>query len=180
MDVNSVQLARLLAKRDRRRVIAALILADTPCSATQIAEHAGVSIRAVVDATDRLVTAGLAQNVDGCFELIDSVFQQIARSEVPPPSPSAHASQPGEVARVLDVALRDGKLVQWPAKRAKRLFVLDHLAQQFEIGVRYSEAAVNDILRPFNDDVATSRRYLVDEQFLDRGEGFYWRCGGSF
>jgi len=24
------------------------------------------------------------------------------------------------------------------------------------------------------------RRYLVDEQFLDRSNGEYWRCGGSF
>lgn len=35
-------------------------------------------------------------------------------------------------------------------------------------------------VRIFNDDAATTRHHLVDEQFLDRGNGEYWRCGGSF
>ena len=69
--------------------------------------------------------------------------------------------------------------MQWPSKRSKRLIVLDHLAQQFQIGMRYTEREVNDVLRRFDDDVATMRRYLVDEQFLDRSQGEYWRCGGS-
>ena len=81
---------------------------------------------------------------------------------------------------MLDLAFKNGKLVQWPAKRTKRLVVLDHLAQNFDIGKRYKEAEINDLLKAFTDDVATMRRYLVDEQFLDRGNGEYWRCGGSF
>ncbi|HEV7148233.1 MAG TPA: DUF2087 domain-containing protein [Pedococcus sp.] len=31
----------------------------------------------------------------------------------------------------------------------------------------------------FHDDVAALRRYLVDEGFLDRRDGQYWRAGGS-
>ena len=73
----------------------------------------------------------------------------------------------------------DGKLVQWPSKRTKRLIVLDHLAQRFEPGVRYSEREVNALLRPVDDDTSTTRRYLVDEGFLDRADGEYWRSGGS-
>ncbi len=38
---------------------------------------------------------------------------------------------------------------------------------------------MNAILRSFDDDVATLRRYLVDEGFLDRSDGFYWRSGGT-
>jgi hypothetical protein len=45
--------------------------------------------------------------------------------------------------------------------------------------VRYRERAVNAILRPFDADVATLRRHLVDEGFLDRAGGEYWRAGGS-
>jgi hypothetical protein len=37
---------------------------------------------------------------------------------------------------------------------------------------------VNGILRRFHDDHATLRRALVDEAFLDRAEGRYWRSGG--
>jgi hypothetical protein len=72
-----------------------------------------------------------------------------------------------------------GRLVTVPAKRGKRLVVLDHLAQRFEPGERYSESEVNNRLREAHDDVAALRRYLVDEGFLSREAGVYWRTGGS-
>jgi hypothetical protein len=34
------------------------------------------------------------------------------------------------------------------------------------------------VLRRFHPDVAALRRYLVDEGFLDREAGVYWRAGG--
>ena len=46
-------------------------------------------------------------------------------------------------------------------------------------GVRYTERQVNARLRPFHDDVAALRRYLVDDGFLDREAGHYWRTGGA-
>jgi hypothetical protein len=73
----------------------------------------------------------------------------------------------------------EGRLITVPAKRAKRLLVLDRLAQLFEPGERYAEQEVNRRLRSAHDDVAMLRRYLVDEGFLDREGGVYWRIGGS-
>jgi hypothetical protein len=58
--------------------------------------------------------------------------------------------------------------------------VLDLLAQEFEPGRRYSEKAVNLALGRWHADTAALRRYLVDEGFLDRAGGEYWRTGGSF
>ena len=66
-----------------------------------------------------------------------------------------------------------------PANRGKRLIVLDHVCRVFTVGRRYVEAEVNAALRPFHDDVAALRRYLVDEGFLTRGGGEYWRTGGT-
>jgi hypothetical protein len=74
----------------------------------------------------------------------------------------------------------DGRLRSIPAKHAKRLVVLDHLAQRFEPGQRYPEAEVNRRLREAHPDVAALRRYLVEDGFLDREAGVYWRTGGSF
>jgi len=74
----------------------------------------------------------------------------------------------------------EGRLVRIPAKHSKRLVVLDLLAQQFEPGQTFDEAEVNRRLRAFHDDVAALRRYLVDEGFLSREHGFYWRSGGTF
>lgn len=73
----------------------------------------------------------------------------------------------------------DGRLHTIPTRRAKRLVVLDHLAQQFEPGERYPETEVNARLRRFHDDVAALRRYLVEESFLTRECGVYWRSGGT-
>ena len=82
---------------------------------------------------------------------------------------------------MLDRWFRDGRLVAIPARRGKRLPVLDRLAQEFDPGVKYSEREVNDTLRAFHPDVAALRRYLVDEGFMDRtpGGGAYWRAGGT-
>jgi hypothetical protein len=75
----------------------------------------------------------------------------------------------------------DGRLVAIPVKRGKRLPVLHRLAQEFDVGVYYSEADVNDALRGFHPDVAALRRYLVDEGLLSRTVGgfSYWRSGGE-
>lgn len=89
-----------------------------------------------------------------------------------------------EALRSKDSVLRsflddDGRLRSIPAKHSKRLVILDHLAQLFEPGLRYSELEVNRRLRAVHDDVAALRRYLVEEGFLDRESGMYWRTGGS-
>ncbi len=73
----------------------------------------------------------------------------------------------------------DGRLRSVPAKYSKRLVILDHLAQLFEPGERCSESEVNRRLRAVHDDVAALRRYLVEDGFLDRSGGFYWRMGGT-
>ena len=73
----------------------------------------------------------------------------------------------------------EGRLTTIPAKHAKRLVVLDALAQLFEPGERYPETEVNNRLRGAHDDVAALRRYLVDEGFLGREGGVYWRTGGT-
>ena len=45
--------------------------------------------------------------------------------------------------------------------------------------MRYSESEVNQVLRVVHDDYAALRRYLVDEGFLSRDQGEYWRSGGT-
>lgn len=74
----------------------------------------------------------------------------------------------------------DGRLHTIPAKQSKRLVVLDHLAQSFEPGRVYPERQVDEVLKGFHDDHAALRRYLVDEGFLTREDGHYWRSGGTF
>ncbi|WP_066374186.1 DUF2087 domain-containing protein [Herbidospora mongoliensis] len=80
---------------------------------------------------------------------------------------------------VIERFLVGGRLVQMPAKHAVRLAVLDRVSQSFEIGVRYPEKEVNQILAGFFDDYAALRRYLIDNDLLSREDGVYWRSGGT-
>jgi hypothetical protein len=76
--------------------------------------------------------------------------------------------------------IRDGRITAIPAKRTRRLLLLDQVAQAFEPGRTYAEPAVDEILKTVFDDHCTLRRYLVDESFLSRtAAGVYWRIGGT-
>ena len=72
------------------------------------------------------------------------------------------------------------RLTQIPSQRSKRLVVLERLAQEFEPGLRYAERDVSFTLQLWYPDYAALRRYLVDEGFLTRADGFYWRTGGRY
>jgi hypothetical protein len=76
--------------------------------------------------------------------------------------------------------IRDGRITTVPAKRSRRLLLLDEVAQAFEPGRRYPERVVDEILKAVFDDHCALRRYLVDEAFLSRtASGVYWRAGGT-
>lgn len=75
---------------------------------------------------------------------------------------------------------REGRLAVIPRRRPARLALLDLLAGEFEPGRRYAEKTVNDVLARFHPDFCTLRRYLVDEDFMSREGGVYWRSGGTF
>ena len=88
-----------------------------------------------------------------------------------------HGDAPADEAKVLRAFVRDGRLTSIPSAWGKRRVVLDWLAQRFEPGRRYSEAMVNLSLGQVHPDTAALRRYLVDDGFLSRDHGEYWRTG---
>ena len=72
-----------------------------------------------------------------------------------------------------------GRIETLPARQARRHLLLDKVAQAFEPGVRYSERRVSLFLGALHADYAALRRYLVNEEFLSRSDGQYWRSGGT-
>lgn len=79
----------------------------------------------------------------------------------------------------LRVFVRGGVLAAMPARLERRRRLLDVVAQAFVPGVRYQERVVDQFLRSIHHDQAALRRYLVDEDFLSRAGGEYWRIGGT-
>jgi hypothetical protein len=181
MSSEAATLLGLLADDDRLRVVAALVLHDGPASTADLAQAAGLDVRRAAKALSRLAGAGIVDQSGDAYELRPDAFrlalESLGRPE-PPPSPDSRLG--GDADRVLRVFVRDGKLTQIPAVHSKRLVVLDWLAGLFEPGRAYPETEVNETLGTVHPDYAALRRYLVDEEFLHRRDGFYWRAGGTF
>jgi hypothetical protein len=163
-------------------VLSALILGST--TPAEVRTATGLDARTVHREVERLVSSGVVSRDEagGLAVRIDEVAdaaRALARSLAAAPSATAEPPATAEE-KVRRAFLKDGRLVSIPTQRAKRLVVLDVLAQEFEPGHRYPEREVNRRLRRWHDDVATLRRYLVDEGFMLRDRGEYWRAGGSF
>jgi hypothetical protein len=174
------ELVGLLADHDRRAVFAALVLGAT--DPESVRRDSGLETRPALRALQRLVDAGIVvRGDDGTVHLLGESFALAARFEAEhEPRPDEHRDEPAEVARVLRAFVRDGRLVSMPTVHSKRLVVLDWLSQRFEPGRRYSEQMVNLILGQAHADTAALRRYLVDDDYLARADGVYWRTGGSY
>lgn len=69
------------------------------------------------------------------------------------------------------------RLVSIPAQHKKRMAILRWLVEDFQPGRRYPEAEVNRIISRRHPDFATLRRYLVDEDLMQRRRSIYWRAG---
>jgi excisionase family DNA binding protein len=81
----------------------------------------------------------------------------------------------GDRAKVERSFFKDGRLVEIPAQRKKRTYILERLLQEFEMNRVYGEPEVNAILRRFHDDVCTLRREFIMEKMMVRAKGLYRR-----
>ena len=169
----------LLADDHRRRVFAALVLGAS--TVDEVRAVTGLGSRPVATALARLVARELVlSGDDGAHVLLGEAFQRAAIAAAPErPAPDPTDDAPEDAARILRRYFRGGRLTHIPAQHSRKLVILDRLSDEFDVGVRYSERQVNAILRRFHEDVASLRRFLVDEGFLDREAGRYWRSGGT-
>jgi hypothetical protein len=78
---------------------------------------------------------------------------------------------------IKDFTRRDGSLKTIPAQQKKLEAILRHVVKSFDVGKRYSEKRVNEILSKYHADTATLRRELVGYGLMERegGGGEYWR-----
>jgi hypothetical protein len=170
---------RALADPERLAIAGALALG--PRDATQLAASLGVSIARVRRHLNRLSSAGVVRaQEDRRTYRLDAGTLRAAAEEVGPPREAGlalGAANEDEEA-VLRSYFRGGTLREIPAKASKRRIVLERIAVEFDPGVRYSESEVNAVVGRFHPDHAALRRYLVDDGFLSRERGVYWRTGG--
>ena len=176
--MHSDDVVALLADAQRLRVVAALVLGAG--TTDEVAARSALTPRVALTALTRLAAGGLVtRTTDGGWTFDLEALRWLAREARPREEADDVGDVDRDTARVLRTFLRGGRLTQIPLHRQKRLIVLDHLCRVFEVVVHYPEKEVNTILRAFHLDTAALRRYLVDEGFLSREKGLYWRTGGS-
>ena len=170
---------RALADPERLAVAGALALG--PRTAEELATACSLTPAKTRKHLTRLTSAGIA-TVDAdrrTYRLAAEALRAAAREAAPSRDPGMAL---GAVDDAEETVLRrwfvGGRLKEIPAQRSVRQVVLTRLALEFEVGVRYSEREVVEVLKRFHPDHASLRRYLVDEELLSRDHGEYWRTGG--
>ena len=67
----------------------------------------------------------------------------------------------------------DGRLIELPAQRKKRLIILEKLVSGLKVGHTYNEIELNQYIKEFYDDVATIRREFTIGHFMHQENGKY-------
>ena len=151
-----------------------------PVNLTEMSGMLNVPRAEIARAVGDLRTSGLLRP-DGTLEVAS--LRAVARSL---PDTSGGRGVPVEgpwdeaEARMLGRFFADGRLMEIPTAARKRRLVVEKIALEFEPGRRYSEQEVNLTIQLIHEDYAAIRRYMIDEGFMDRADGAYWRTGGRY
>lgn len=62
----------------------------------------------------------------------------------------------------------EGSLTNFPRKEKRKIVILRHLMNGFELGKKYTEKEVNEVLKRSFADYVTLRRYMIEYGFMDR------------
>ncbi len=173
-----VKLLKAVADESRLRILG--LLAEKSASVDELSSYLGLKPPTVSHHLSKLRDVGLVYmqprgNVH--YYKFDAESLRSLHQWLEPEHLSAIASTSGDSWE--DKVLRDffieGRLKEIPASRKKRLVILQWLVDQFEWGVQYPEATVNEVLKRHHPDFATLRREFIGNRLMAREGGVYWR-----
>jgi len=174
---------KALADPNRLKIVG--LLADKSYSGEELAALLQLKPSTVSHHLAKLSEAGLvqsrAESYYTVYQLDKKVLEERSRSIFSQDELSSVASEVDADAYdnkvVKDFTKRDGSLKTIPAQQKKLEAVLRHIVKAFEVGKRYSEKQVNEILSGYHEDTATLRRELIGFGLMGRegGGGEYWR-----
>ncbi len=178
MDPDVVAALKTLTDATRLRIAGRL--AASPASLEELAAELRLPLSVVVRQVGLLRRSGVVgppgRAPVGAFELRVDTLQRLGHALDERSEAVLDPSVPADEARVLRAYLEDGRLSTIPASTGKRLVILRWLRDQvFTEEREYPEKEVNQRLALFHPDVASLRRYMVDEGLVDRERGQYRR-----
>ena len=174
---------KALADSNRLKIVG--LLAEKSYSVEELAELLKLKPSTVSHHLSKLAEAELvssrAESYYSIYQLDKKMLEEKSRSMFSQTELSNVAAEVDADAYdnkiVKDYSKRDGSLKTLPAQRKKLEAILRHVVQSFEMGKRYSEKRVNEILSQYHEDTATLRCELVGFKLMERedGGGEYWR-----
>jgi hypothetical protein len=176
----AVALFRSLGDPNRLRILG--VLAGRAVTPDELATALGLEPRLIAPHLAHLRQLGLLKETtpspDGRLALDLDTLRRLGRDAFAPEQVATFG--PGEAVEdwerdVLRNFFVGERLKEIPSTPKKRYTVLKWLAGRFEAGTRYPESEVNQLLQRYHPDFASLRRYLVDEGFLQREPGVYWK-----
>lgn len=183
MSEELVTFFKALADSNRLKIVG--LLAERSYSVEELATLLKLKPPTVSHHLAKLLDAGLvkshAESYYNVYQLDQAALEAKTRSMFSQQELSSVASEVDADAYdkkvIRDYARRDGSLKTLPAQRKKLEAVLRYVVRAFDIGKRYSEKQVNEILAQYYKDTATLRRELVGFRLMQRegGGGEYWR-----
>ena len=178
-----LQFFKALANENRLKLLG--ILADRECGVEELATLLGVKAPTVSHHLSILAELGLVQmrregndhlyrlDVDGLHGMSREVLSSFQAERV--------AALVDDVEydtwerKVLEAFLEGDQIKAMPAGYKKSLAVLKWVANQFEMGRRYTEGEVNEIIERHYEDYCMLRREMVDNGLMARDGKSYWR-----
>lgn len=174
---------KALADSNRLKIVG--LLADKPYSGEELAALLDLKPSTVSHHLSKLFEAGLVQSRTESYytvyQLDRKALEEKSRNIFSQEELSIVAAEVDVDAYdskvVRDFTKRDGHLKTIPAQQKKLEAILRHVVKSFDVGKRYSEKRVNEILSQYHQDTATLRRELVGFGLMKRegGGGEYWR-----
>lgn len=183
MSEELVTFFKALADSNRLKIVG--LLAEKPYSVEELAALLGLKPQTISHHLARLSEADLVtsrgESYYTMYQLDRKMLEEKSRNMFSQTELSSVAAEVDADAYdtkvVKDYARRDGSLKTLPSQRKKLEAILRHVVKSFDVGKRYSEKRVNEILSRFHEDTATLRRELVGFGLMKRegGGGEYWR-----
>jgi biotin operon repressor len=183
MSEELVTFFKALADANRLKIVG--LLAEKSYSVEELAALLNLKPSTVSHHLARLVKVGLvsarAEGYYSVYQLdksaLEAMSKQLFSTEqitTVPADVDLHAYDNKVVA---DFTRRDGSLKTIPAQRKKLDAALRYVVQAFDVGKRYNEKKVNEILGGYHEDTATLRRELVGAGLMARESdgSAYWR-----
>ena len=161
----------------RLLILGLLAEQDQPLYGQEIAERLGVTPQTISHHLHILKNGGLVrerrENAYRYYSLDTEGIQQI-RETVFADNHLGLLSKTEARRKVIDIVFQERRLTSIPQRQTQRRIILEELARRFEWGRIYSEPEINASLKQVFDDVASLRRYLIDERIMLRENGRYW------